>query len=1264
MKRILANLLLMIIISTTVGAQPTGFGAYTKPITTNFVPGVPRSFQATATFGRVDLSWAVPLDIFGDAETDILNYTIQRKTGVGGAWSDLTTLNAITHADGFSLTPSTTYYYRIRANDSAASGAWSSEVNATPTADLDPPTTPTSPSGSVTNTTIEFSWGASTDVGGSGVENYSGTISTSSNHTVNVTPFTTTTLSYSFSGSASTLYYFRVRAKDYSGNYSSYATTSATTGLAGGNPQISSATTLPGATFSNNAIITLVGSNFGSRNVSDLYVRDTFESGSFSSDWDESSYTAPYSMSVVSKSRGASSKCAYGNITDYPTDSYTNYQFFRKYPNGSSSPPTSRKHYTSLWLWFDPNFTFEVDDDAAAPWECRTNMKMFRWMRPQSATGCIGNDGGGGDENWMIVYHGIGGSQQLLVANEYMNPVTQFQQRYYSINTSTIFSPNNWHFVEYITDEVGGVIDSDGQKGSVKMYVDGVLVIDDTTTCEFVEDCSNTKPTLWNLGFHVTNNDLSIIRSDATNEWWMDDPICQSSWARVMIGNDSIYSSCTVREFQSINNWTNNQISFTMSSGLFTTDQTVYVFVINDQGTPSTGFPIIVGASNGPTITGTSIAGNVITLTGINFGTKSTPAPIIFDNFEDGIDGNQIVSTAQKWDTVVPVGEGNTPIYSTSSAHGSGLGMYCRMDLGGSAGISAVHKYGNFSNYAYFDYYFRIEPGANSTALVSRSVKPIVCYGSNSCDMPQPVPFQKLSETGNNAQFCVGLYHGHTPGCEYGYSHIGAYLPRYETFFTKRHMQILIKMSNNIDNNGYIKVWIDGVQVVNNLNEYTQDETIGSGYMDQVVLGNFRSYEDYTHDLPPYPYVEARRDRFHWDNVYIDNTPARIEIGNNSSYTSCTQREIQIPITWGTQQITATLNAGTLTGANYIFVIDSNGNVSGGYPITMPTINDATISSGTITITGAGFGTKSPAPPILWDNFDAGPDGTSLDSKVNWIGWTGGGGGIGVPTDELGGQITSSNPYGGTGLSVKNAITTSESGKNFNTSYFDYPAREADEVYFTYVHKRDVPNPPVDENGNVTKHGHVGTQVDRYDGPGVAAISFFSTYYQNGPRLAGESEQDHYHFGSWHDWSRTTWSRHEIYKKNSVPAGALNGEVHFEMVGSPSSIRNEKQIITRAAGQTWKNSSVWLPLAIANVTEDQTMWVDNVYVDDTRARVEIGNQSTFSECTIREIQIPITWSSQQITATLNKGTLSTGTNYLFVIDSSGNVSIGKQITIP
>lgn len=72
---------------------------------------------------------------------------------------------------------------------------------------------------------------------------------------------------------------------------------------------------------------------------------------------------------------------------------------------------------------------------------------------------------------------------------------------------------------------------------------------------------------------------------------------------------------------------------------------------------------------------------------------------------------------------------------------------------------------------------------------------------------------------------------------------------------------------------------------------------------------------------------------------------------------------------------------------------------------------------------------------------------------------------------------------------------------------------------------------------------------------------------------------------------------------------------------------------------------------------DMNHYISDAYIDITQQRVEIGNASSWSSCTHREIQIPSAWSDDSITITGNQGSFAVGnTAYLYVVDANGNVN--------
>jgi hypothetical protein len=194
-------------------------------------PQAPGGLAATtASSSQIDLSWT-------DNSANESGFKIERKTGSGGTYTQIADVGAgiISHSST-GLTASTTYYYRVMAYNSGGNSSYSSEANATTSAAA----APAAPSGlsatAASSSQIDLSWtdNSSNETGfkierktGSG-----GTYAQIATVSADVTSYSSTGLT------ASTTYYYRIRAYNSNGN-SSYsneasATTSAASGGGGG----------------------------------------------------------------------------------------------------------------------------------------------------------------------------------------------------------------------------------------------------------------------------------------------------------------------------------------------------------------------------------------------------------------------------------------------------------------------------------------------------------------------------------------------------------------------------------------------------------------------------------------------------------------------------------------------------------------------------------------------------------------------------------------------------------------------------------------------------------------------------------------------------------------------------------------------------------------------------------------------------------------------------------------------------------------------
>ncbi|MBU0993975.1 MAG: hypothetical protein KJ737_15885 [Proteobacteria bacterium] len=81
-------------------------------------------------------------------------------------------------------------------------------------------------------------------------------------------------------------------------------------------------------------------------------------------------------------------------------------------------------------------------------------------------------------------------------------------------------------------------------------------------------------------------------------------------------------------------------------------------------------------------------------------------------------------------------------------------------------------------------------------------------------------------------------------------------------------------------------------------------------------------------------------------------------------------------------------------------------------------------------------------------------------------------------------------------------------------------------------------------------------------------------------------------------------------------------------------------------------------------TENFYVYFDDLYVNNTWARVEISENSTWNETASlhKEIQVSKIWSENSITFTVNQGSFQNGdTAYIFAVDENGVASNGKKI---
>lgn len=307
-------------------------------------------------------------------------------------------------------------------------------------------------------------------------------------------------------------------------------------------------------------------------------------------------------------------------------------------------------------------------------------------------------------------------------------------------------------------------------------------------------------------------------------------------------------------------------------------------------------------------------------------------------------------------------------------------------------------------------------------------------------------------------------------------------------------------------------------------------------------------------------------------------------------------------------------------------------------------VDGAVLHGQAIEINGSSFGTKTVVAPLIWDNFENG----TLDGTVQ-NGWSL------QRENETYPIYTDVQKYGRGNLSLTNHIEPN-GGCQFCGAYQE--VEESYELYTSYRFRLDV-------TGNdylILKLARLASTpnyggVKNYNGAGTLKYQYQPMYDWGYVNLETSSDTDikvtctGTPAGDWH--------RIEMYYKLSQPAGAANGAAWIVINNETDSRFMWKDSVTLEEGYELKLHSLLLPLMGANPREDGKfdLYVDDVYLDNSLARVEIGNASTWSASTRKEIQIPTSWSSSAITVNVNAGNFEDEEQvYLYVVDKDGNVN--------
>jgi len=334
-----------------------------------------------------------------------------------------------------------------------------------------------------------------------------------------------------------------------------------------------------------------------------------------------------------------------------------------------------------------------------------------------------------------------------------------------------------------------------------------------------------------------------------------------------------------------------------------------------------------------------------------------------------------------------------------------------------------------------------------------------------------------------------------------------------------------------------------------------------------------------------------------------------------------------------------------------------------GFCYAAPTISDisGTISNGeSIVVSGASFET---GPTIhKWDNFESGSNGDPIGN--GWSYHT-------VDEGFSAPYYSDDTPRANRSLSIRCPFIYPKASCQF---YKTAETSDKASIYTTFyirIHK---------VSGATTtnyKYCYITPSATSFAGSMPRFV-----YHGNAGGYYITSQADN--GGESFDCSTTApednkWLRVELYGKESSGGATRDGEVYLYKQDNSTLLMESTGGCTSGGGghdntacQTrdadhWVNAHYGLYCGDRTGAQNgDTYYYDysDVYLANNWARVEIGNNPTFANCTHREIQIPTAWAAGEITFTMNAGTfVADEITYLFVVDADGIASEGEEIII-
>jgi hypothetical protein len=331
-------------------------------------------------------------------------------------------------------------------------------------------------------------------------------------------------------------------------------------------------------------------------------------------------------------------------------------------------------------------------------------------------------------------------------------------------------------------------------------------------------------------------------------------------------------------------------------------------------------------------VSGTVEVNGSISIGGSAFGTRTALGPLVFDNFDGGMNGANIGGAPPTVRNISP-----SWVWRTYRS-GSNLPQYSNNVLRPNSKLSSRHAFGgssynvsleilwdaaNSGDEIYFSFwrYHR-----KTSATWSRNVKPWVVYGSSS-DGVNPSTYNGWG----NPDAADGEFRNNVmdSGLPSNTLWGGPSISSIEGEWVR--IEGYLRQSTPSAANGAFQVWVHrtgtpGISLVQS----------DSTYQTRATTNHWRQWHFGSYHATDNP-ASATSDVY-IDDLYFDRSPARVELGDAPQWSQCTRRELQVASSWTADRIQVSINPGRFASGQtaYLYVIDPTGvpNTQG-YPVTI-----------------------------------------------------------------------------------------------------------------------------------------------------------------------------------------------------------------------------------------------------------------------------------------------------------------------------------------